>query len=166
MADVGRHRLFLAFLFAAIVIDQGTKLWVTKALWPQQSATLIPGVLYLTLTYNAGIAFGYLQHVRWLTVPLSIAVIAAALIGYFRAETKTRFVSIFLGLLIGGAASNLFDRIVHGRVTDFFDLKWWPVFNIADCAIVVSVLVLGLRWTFAPTPNKAVEPLEEVPEQP
>jgi signal peptidase II len=58
-----------------------------------------------------------------------------------------------LGLIIGGALGNLVDRLVRhhaGAVIDFVDLRWWPVFNVADAAITVGVVVAVMRAAFAP----------------
>lgn len=154
-----RARLFLSFFIGVIVLDQLTKFWALRALSEHQSAALIPNVLFLTLTYNTGIAFGLLQGLQWLTIPVSALVIGGAAVLY--RMTTDRFSAACFGMLMGGAIANLYDRLAHGRVTDFLDLRWWPVFNIADSAITIAVCLLAIRSLFSPPkPHKAEQAAE------
>ncbi|GMV37352.1 MAG: lipoprotein signal peptidase [Fimbriimonadales bacterium] len=159
---MNRHGLAIAVFAVSVALDRVVKLWVQSALAEHQSVPAIPGVLYITLTYNTGIAFGLLQNAQWLTVPVSALVIAGALAIYLRLPAKDRFAAVALAMLLGGAVANLYDRIVHGRVTDMFDLRWWPVFNVADSLICVAVALLVVRAMFAPHQNQesAVRPGE------
>jgi signal peptidase II len=157
-----RHRLFLLFCFVVLVLDRLTKLWAAGSLAEHQSMAAIPGFLYFTLTYNTGIAFGLLQNLQWLTIPVSVLIIFGAMILHFRSDHEDRWTGSALGLLVGGAIANLFDRIAYGRVTDFLDLRWWPVFNLADSAIVIAVFILALHGLF--TPGHRPTPAEQVSE--
>jgi len=133
------------WLIAAVVfvLDQVSKYWVVVTLHPAQSVPLISGVLYLTRTHNTGIAFGLLDGRGWLTIPLSIIVMGGIVI-YLRRANPSTFVQVMLGLLFGGAAGNLLDRLRYGYVVDMFDLLVWPVFNVADIAITVALVGLVL----------------------
>jgi signal peptidase II len=147
---VGRHWTFVLLFLLAATLDRATKHWAQAALADGQSIEAIGGFLYFTLTYNTGIAFGMLPDSLWLIVPVSVIVIVGAFVIYLRSRGRSPWLTAALGLLIGGATANLYDRVVHGRVTDFIDLHWWPVFNVADSAITVAVLMLVLRGLFAP----------------
>ncbi|MEP0765558.1 MAG: signal peptidase II [Fimbriimonadia bacterium] len=147
---MNRHGMAIAVFAISVALDRVVKLWAQSALAEHQSIPAIPGVLYITLTYNTGIAFGMLQNAQWLTVPVSALVIAGAFVVYLRLPAKDRFSAVALSMLLGGAVANLYDRIVHGRVTDMFDLRWWPVFNIADSLICVAIVLLVARALFAP----------------
>jgi len=141
-----------------LIIDQLTKLWVRTSLMPGQS---IPGDGLPRLTYvqNAGSAFGLLTNQVFLIV-VSVAVVAVALFLYYRYRFFGSWLArVGLGLVLGGALGNLIDRIRFGWVTDFIDFVYWPVFNVADSAIVVGVIILvyillRLAWVEGRTPRQ------------
>jgi signal peptidase II len=93
---------------------------------------------------NTGIAFGLFRE--WGSVLVAVAVVVIAfLLLYTRQLATARWpVQIALGLQLGGAFGNLLDRLRFGFVTDFLDFKFWPVFNLADSAIVVGMVLLLL----------------------
>jgi signal peptidase II len=108
---------------------------------------VIPGVLQLNYTQNSGGAFGLGGSASWLFAGATIAVSIAIVILAFRVRRMS--VAIGMGLVLGGGLGNLTDRIVRGsgfsgRVVDFVDLHLWPVFNLADAAIVVGAIVIVL----------------------
>jgi len=135
------------FSTAAVVLaaDQLAKLVALAHLSEHQSITLIPRVLHLTLVRNPGGAFGMRLPQPWGSVILIGACAAAALVialGH-RRYAKSRGMAVLLGLIMGGALGNLVDRLLRGGlVVDFVDLRIWPVFNIADAAITVSVVII------------------------
>jgi signal peptidase II len=116
---------------------------------------LISGVLSFRLTYNSGGAFGILQGVPGLFLVTTAAVLVAILM-WSRRVTDRR-VLWCLGLIVGGGVSNVLDRVFRGfsgRVVDFIDFHFWPVFNVADASIVVGALILliGGRWLLGRAP--------------
>jgi signal peptidase II len=126
-------------------LDQLAKFFVLRGLSLHQSVNVIPGVLYLTLVHNRGAAFGILQG----AVSLCIVVSAAAIFFiYLRLKKGAQGISglyrFSLSLVFAGALGNLVDRIRYGYVVDFIDLRVWPVFNVADCAITVGAILLGI----------------------
>jgi len=154
------------WLIAALVfvVDQASKYWVTSALNTFQSVPVIPGVLHLTRTHNTGIAFGLMDGKGWITIPLSLLVMGGIVV-YLRRAQPSRFVQVMLGLLFGGAAGNLIDRLRYGYVVDMFDLLVWPVFNVADIAITVALLGLVLLQFIGahPAPGEPPAESEEAP---
>ena len=136
---------FMAALMT-LIADQVTKVWALfySPLAEKLSVPLLP-FLELVVVWNRGISYGlFQQHTewgRWLLVALSVA----AVIGFslWLRRVESRVLALSLGLLIGGAAGNLIDRVVFGAVFDFIHLHWgrfsWYVFNIADAAIVAGV---------------------------
>lgn len=138
----------LGFLVAAIVfvLDQATK-WGVLFLTPVVEKLSIPLLPFLDLTvvWNRGISYGlFQQHTewgRWLLV--AVSAIAAVAFSIWLRRVEGWALAVALGLLIGGAAGNLIDRVVFGAVFDFLHLHWgsfsWYVFNIADAAIVAGV---------------------------
>ena len=97
--------------------------------------------------HNSGAAFGLFPQFQWLY--LIVAVIVGAYILYAGRRFGTSWWrQAVLGLILGGALSNGIDRLLTGYVVDFVDLHWWPVFNLADSAIVIGVIVAV--FTFRP----------------
>ena len=146
----GRSRRVAVLLFIAaaviVAIDQITKAVVVSHLREGESRRVLGGVLSWTYQRNPGSAFGLFQH-----IPVAFTILAAviAVVIVVRApRVHDRLVAFALGLVLGGALGNLADRIVRppgvfrGRVIDFIDFHWWPVFNIADSAVVVGAALL------------------------
>jgi signal peptidase II len=132
---------------AVWLLDRVSKLWVERALAGRPPITVIPGVLDLRFTTNSGGAFSLGQSAPWLFVGASIAVSVTIVVTAFRHTSVLS--SVALGLVLGGALGNLTDRALRGphlsgHVIDFIDLRVWPVFNVADSAIVVGAIVLAL----------------------
>jgi signal peptidase II len=139
------------------LLDRLTKVLAEQHLEGRPPIELLPGVR-LTFTTNPGGAFSIGGEAPLLfvtaTVIVSLVIVATA----FR--HTHRMTSVALGLVLGGAIGNLTDRIVRGaglrgRVVDFVDIGPWPVFNVADSAIVIGAILLawtGLRAGRAPAP--------------
>lgn len=111
--------------------------------------TYVPGFVDLTLIFNMGAAFGMFAKASesWrLFFLTSVSVVASVGILYLLYREKITLAAIALGLLLGGAVGNLIDRVRFGKVVDFIHLHWhdisWPVFNLADSAITVGVILL------------------------
>jgi signal peptidase II len=113
------------------------------------------GPFGLNLTFNSGAAFSLFTGATAAIVIIAIAV--TALLGYLAWWSRTRGLSIALGLVLGGALGNLSDRLFrshHGSVVDFITLTHWPTFNVADAAITIGgilVVVLTLLHPGAPS---------------
>ncbi len=103
------------------------------------SIPVIPQVFHITYILNAGAAFGILENQQWFFILIGLAVLGAAAWFYSCLQRENACIRYGVSLLLGGAAGNLIDRIFRGSVVDFFDFRIWPVFNIADIAIVVGV---------------------------
>lgn len=99
-----------------------------------------------TSSCNSGIAFGLLQNQRTVNTLISATVVFICF--YFLMKEKRRFISFALLLVIGGGASNLFDRVTFGCVRDFIDFKIWPSFNLADSLISVGVIIIAVEIAF------------------
>lgn len=131
-----------ALAFAA---DQISKALVETNLRNGNTIELLGGLVRLDYTRNTGAAFSLLQTGGWLFAIVAVAVSAGILLYLRRAGDTSLGVVIALGLILGGALGNLADRIRLGYVVDFIDLRWWPVFNVADSAIVFGVASLIIR---------------------
>ena len=129
----------------AYLADRVTKLLVQAHLAGRPPITVVPHVLDFTYTTNSGGAFSLFPDRPWVFFAASALVCAAIVIGSRRVGSLP--VAVGLGLVLGGALGNLTDRVLHGSgvsggVVDFIDFHVWPVFNLADSAIVVGVIVV------------------------
>jgi signal peptidase II len=148
---VTRSRILTLVLYASAAavyaIDRVTKVWAEAALAGQPPIDVIPGVLSFTYTTNSGGAFGLGRSAPWLFATATITVSIVTVVVSFRMSRAS--IAVALGLILGGALGNLTDRAVNGsglsgHVTDFIDLQVWPVFNLADSAIVVGAIMLAI----------------------
>lgn len=138
----GLRLLFLLTALAVVVLDQLTKGWVRLKLPPGQS---LPedGFFRLTHIRNSGAVFGLMADPTLLIIVSTLAGIFVLFLYLFHPAFQRPFLTLGLGLLLGGAVGNLVDRLILGYVTDFIDIRVWPIFNLADSATVVSIIMLG-----------------------
>jgi signal peptidase II len=148
-------RLRQAVLVALLVVavDQVTKAIVERTMTLHESIPILPG-FSLTYVRNTGAAFGMLSGApAGLRLPLFVLVTVVAvwaLVSYLRAAPAQRWMLLWaLGGILGGAVGNFICRVRYGEVVDFFHLHWgewsWPMFNIADSAITVGVVIVLLE---------------------
>jgi len=130
-------------LVAAVVLalDQLTKAIVRSSMTLGESRHVFAGILDITYVHNKGVAFGALAGGGAILAALA-GVALGAIVVYFVMRSRTPYLWLPVGMLLGGALGNLLDRARDGAVTDFIDLPLWPTFNLADVAIVVGVILL------------------------
>ena len=148
-----RGLLFLGLAALVVVLDQLTKRLAEERL-ERTGVRSVPVPLvgdYLRLTYteNRGAAFGVLQDQTTFFVLVGLVVVGVIAASYRYLPRSGFRLHLALGLQLGGAVGNLIDRIRQGYVVDFVDFgfksNWWPVFNVADSAIVIGVALLALN---------------------
>lgn len=127
-----------------LLFDQLAKVIIGSAMHVGESIPVLPGIFHITYVLNPGAAFGMLEHQRWIFIVVALVVILAAGIFYKRLQQESLLMRCGAGLMLGGAAGNLLDRMQNGLVVDFLDFRIWPVFNIADIAICVGAGLLIL----------------------
>lgn len=150
-AGPSRRRLaILLYSIAGVVyvIDRVTKALAERFLEGSPPVEIIPGVFQLRFTTNPGGAFGLFGGLTWLFVTTSVVVAVVVVIA--SRNLPGRASAVGLGLVLAGALGNLTDRLLRGpgfsgEVVDFLDLRVWPVFNVADSAIVVGAAVLVIQ---------------------
>ncbi|WP_297569169.1 signal peptidase II [uncultured Anaerovibrio sp.] len=120
------------------VIDQLAKGYITASMHLGQSIPVVKDYFYITYVVNPGAAFGIFEHQRLFFIIVALLFVAA--IVFFRKKIlkENTLFQWGVGLLMGGAIGNLYDRLQNGLVIDFFDFRFWPVFNIADVAICIG----------------------------
>jgi signal peptidase II len=119
-----------------------TKRLVEAGLAVGESLPIIKDVFHLTRVANPGAAFGLLPDGTLFLAAVTAVVVVVILWMGPRLAGDSRLLRLALGLELGGAVGNLVDRLRAGLVTDFLDFRVWPVFNVADSAIVVGALLL------------------------
>jgi len=139
---------------AAIVLalDQLTKWWALERLSPPDGSIDLFWTLRLSLTFNSGMAFSQGRGFGPVIGAIALIVVVVLVISAGRGASTLGAVAI--GMVVGGAAGNLCDRLfrsdsgfLQGKVIDFIDLQWWPVFNLADAAVVIGgVLLVVAAW--------------------
>lgn len=146
-----RWRTFLGIAVTIAVVDQLTKDWLRSFLDPRESVRVLGDWVRLVHAQNAGGLFGMFQGQATVFALASIVVVGL-LIAYHAKAGSSRYISITLGLLLGGAIGNLLDRLRLNYVVDFVDLGIgdlrWYTFNVADTAISFALLLLiaGTLW--------------------
>lgn len=125
-----------------VVLDQLVKWFVFHEMFPGMSIPVIPRIFHITFVLNPGAAFGILAHQRSFFIVMGIAIVILSGVFSSYIRRQCRMFRWGTALLLGGALGNLIDRVRFGHVIDFFDFRIWPVFNIADIAIVLGVCVI------------------------
>jgi signal peptidase II len=157
-----RWGLLLGVAAIVLAVDQLSKAWAVSELGDGRTIDLV-GSLRLRLTMNYGSAFS-LANGRGVLISLLALVVVAVLLRTGR-HARSPVMAVALGFVVGGACGNLIDRafragdgFLGGGVVDFIDLQWWPVFNLADSAIVVGAITLFVvQWREA-EPGADAEP--------
>ncbi len=161
-----RQLLIPAVALVVLAADQASKTWALHHVPPAPGGRHLTGSLWLVLTFNSGAAFSLGRGVTPFIEAVVIALVVW-LVVFSRRATRAGSIplAVGLGLLLGGAAGNLADRVFRhnrGSVIDFIDAArvgshdWWPVFNVADAAVVVGVVILVL--TYRRRPATAADP--------
>ncbi len=148
-----RDLYFFILALAVVALDQGSKALVRAYLGLGQSFPY-EAPLRLTHVANTGAAFGFFADQAFPLLVTAAIGVAAILFYYLYPPFQSPLLTISLGLQLGGATGNLVDRFRYGYVTDFIDLRVWPVFNLADSAITVGVAILvGYLLLARPAPR-------------
>ena len=177
MSSARRNDLLMAgAAVLVIVLDQLTKHWITSyftsggysTVNPRPPVAILGQVLQLQYLQNAGVAFSLLEGSTVLFVFIVIAIGVIATLYWHTRDSASLLLKLTFGLILGGAAGNLIDRFSHQFVVDFIHFQIphifdWPVFNVADSAISVGVVLLAfLLWrgdtSARPTPAPLTPP--------
>ena len=134
----------IIFSAALIVIflDQLTKFFIKQNFQLNESIPIIKNAFHLTYTTNTGSAFGLFKGFNLFFILFSVIVIFVIFYYLKQVKEKEKLMLFSLGLLLGGTIGNLIDRIAYGSVIDFIDFRVWPVFNVADSAVTISIILL------------------------
>lgn len=156
-------KLRYVIILVVLAVDYFVKSNIRATMYAGQSIPVIDGIFSITYVQNRGAAFSIFEgHEIFLMVLPALALIIAL---WYMEKYKNEHWTLLLALqlIISGGLGNLIDRVVRGFVTDMFDFHFWPVFNIADIAIVVGCgfLILFMFKFDKPEQAEAVDPAEE-----
>ncbi|HXG34207.1 MAG TPA: signal peptidase II [Bryobacteraceae bacterium] len=164
MPEISPRLAALVFAAGVLSLDLATKTLVRARVSPWDTYVVLPGLLNIVRTENRGIAFGLFSDGggEWrsmVLIAVSAAVLAFVASLLWQRGPQPGAVRVALALVLGGACGNLYDRLVHGAVTDFIDVHLgryhWPAFNIADSAITIgAILLLVTLWRTPHPPEK------------
>jgi len=172
---LARYRCLFATALAVFVLDQVSKTWIFKNLaldsyYPPDAITVIDGFFYIVHIGNEGAAWGMLSGYGGLLAAFALIALFAIYKLRHSLELHRLPMQLAFGLMVGGIAGNMIDRLIHGHVIDFLDFHFpfnipylmptgrYPSFNIADCGIVVGTLVyviLSFKSAPANAPTRA-----------
>lgn len=139
--------MLLLVLFI-ILLDQIIKYFVSTNMFLGQSIPVLPQIFHLTYIQNPGAAFGILENQRSLFILIAAVLIVAVIYFYKKIIQLSKLFQVGIALLFGGAIGNMIDRIFIGRVIDYMDFRIWPVFNLADIAIVSGCAIIAFNLLF------------------
>lgn len=140
--------MYIYYLIAIIVIalDQLTKWLIVKNMDLYQSIPVIDGFFHLTSHRNRGAAWGILEGKMFFFYIVTLAVVAGIVYYLQKYGKGNPLLSVSLGLVLGGAVGNFIDRATRKEVVDFLDFNIfgynYPIFNIADSALVIGIIML------------------------
>lgn len=145
-----RVALLAVTALAIVVVDQITKAMVRSSFDLGESRPIVSGLLWLTRVHNTGAAFGMFRGQQWFLIAVAVVVLGAIAWAVVRLKSRSLVARVALSMIAAGALGNLIDRAVLGGVTDFLDLGWFPVFNVADMSLDVGVALLVWWLLFSP----------------
>lgn len=137
----------MAFWISGIIVlflDRLTKYFVVEKMNLGETIPVLKDFLYITYVENPGAAFGMFANKTWFFIFFTVVILLGMIYLNYTMGKENFMLSLVLGLVAGGAVGNLIDRFQSGMVVDFIDFRAiWPyVFNIADTAIVIGMLLL------------------------
>ncbi len=156
---------YLLLTLPLYVVDQLTKWWALRSIFPDEPRTIVPEFFTLVFVTNTGAAFGSFKNNNLFFIALSCAALIFVITLLLRRHERDTLRDVSLALLLAGVMGNLTDRLLHGHVIDFllFDLHVpfahpWPAFNVADaciCIAVISFIIHSFRHGRITTPAPA-----------
>lgn len=135
--------LFLALSFV-VLVDQTSKYFVKTYMQLGESFPVAKGLLHITYVQNTGAVFGLFKDSNSIFIWLSVIILGSFIYAFDMFDIIEKYLIAFIS---GAISGNLIDRIVHGHVVDFIDLRIWPVFNVADAVVTVCVVVMVVYST-------------------
>jgi len=138
----------LIIIVAVLILDQLSKLYIVRNFYLGESVPVIKNIFHITYVTNTGVAFGMLQKYGSALLVFSIAAIITLTLIIYGYKNLSKITLAAFSLILGGAWGNIFDRIFRKEIVDFLDFQIWPVFNVADSAITIGIVMLFIHTIF------------------
>jgi signal peptidase II len=153
---------FLIGVFLVVFVDQFSKIWVQGNVNLMESIPVIKGIFHITYIQNPYSAFGLLKLHNNVFIIIALLVILV-IIFFLRNKIieQNRLIIFAFIFILGGSLGNIIDRLRIGSVIDFLDFRIWPIFNIADSAINIGLLLLIIHYLFKKEEQNEDNELEE-----
>lgn len=153
MNTTGGFVLGLLVALVTLAVDQWSKWYIiNRVLSAEAPVYEVFPFFNLVMVWNHGISFGMFAAARQPLILIIVSIIVMGILLVWLHKSTSPWLSAALGLVIGGAMGNVWDRLKFGAVADFLDVYWgqyhWPAFNIADSAIFIGVVLLTLHTMF------------------
>ena len=144
-------KVIFPYILAVFVVglDQWSKYLVRASMQMGESIPIIDSIFHLTYIENEGVAFGLFSGHTNIFVLVSILVLIGLLIFVWKESSQSLLLHYGAALVVSGALGNIIDRAMKASVTDMFDFRIWPIFNIADIAVCVGFVLLVLYLFFS-----------------
>lgn len=144
-------KIFFPYILAMLVLglDQWSKYLVRTSMQLGESIPVIDSIFHLTYIENEGVAFGLFSGHTNIFVLVSVLVLIGLLIFVWKESSQSLLLHYGAALVVSGALGNIIDRAMKASVTDMFDFRIWPIFNIADIAVCIGFVLLVLYLFFA-----------------
>lgn len=143
-----RKSYFYLIAFTAVVLDQVVKYIISTSMQVRQTIGVIGTLFSITYVRNTGAAFGVLSDKLLFLTAVSILLLILILIYLIWSKKEDLLLQLSLGFIAGGSIGNLIDRIFRGYVIDYFDVKYFSVFNAADICINIGAFLIIIRILF------------------
>ena len=140
-------------MILTLVVDIVSKIIVVKNVVFGEEISVIKNFLKITYVRNTGVAWSIFSDMQFMIIIISILIIGGIVWYMYKNKTKNRLEKVSYGFILGGALGNFVDRIIHGYVIDFIDVRIfgynYPIFNLADTFIVVGIILLIIyTWRY------------------
>lgn len=139
-----RTRTLIGLAVMTAVLDQATKAWVWTHFRLNETRPALGTIFSWTYCHNQGGAFSILPGARWFFLLAGTLISLYLLYSLPKVAKGHPAPAVAHALILGGAIGNMIDRALYGYVVDFIDFHWWPVFNLADSAITIGIVLLAI----------------------
>lgn len=133
-------------MIISLIIDMISKIIVVNNIAFNESFNIVNNFMYVTYVKNTGVAWSIFSNRQVMIIIISLLIIGGIVWYIYKNRPKSNIEKISYGLILGGAVGNFLDRIIHGYVIDFIDVRIfeynYPIFNLADTFIVIGVILL------------------------
>lgn len=140
--------MFWIIIVFCVGVDQLTKYLISSTMAVGETAPFLGKLMQFHYILNDGATLSILSGKRWLFVGLTILVLIVVIILHYKVPRELKGFHIALAFFIGGTLGNFIDRVRTGYVVDFLDPNLWSIFNVADCFITISVVVICCMLLF------------------